>query len=53
MLSKEDHLKKNYNVNPDDDGYDPSEEYFKKKVETDHNETEEYFPQENIKPPHY
>ena len=40
-------------INPDNDGFDPSEEYFKKKVDTHENETEEYFPQETSKPPHY
>ena len=40
-------------INPDNDGYDPSEEYFKKKHDTYENETEEYFPQETSKPPHY
>ena len=38
-------------INPDNDGYDPSEEYFKKKG--DENETEEYFPEATSKPPHY
>ena len=38
-------------INPDNDGFDPSEEYFKKKSET--YENEEYFPQETSKPPHY
>ena len=37
----------------DNHGYDPSDEYFKKKGETYENETEEYFPQETSKPPHY
>ena len=40
-------------INPDDDGHDPSEEYFKKKEPTNDKETEEYFPIENSKPPHY
>ncbi len=40
-------------INPDDDGFDPSEEYFKKKVDTSDNESEEYFPPENSNPPHY
>ena len=39
--------------NPDNDGFDPSEEYFKKKGDKYENETEEYFPQETSKPPHY
>ena len=38
---------------PDNDCFDPSEEYFKKKDDTYENETEEYFPQETSKPPHY
>ena len=37
--------------NPDNDGFDPSEEYFKKKSDT--SENDEYFPQETSKPPHY
>ena len=41
------------NINPDDDGYDPSEEYFEKKGNTSDNETDVYFPQESSKPPHY
>ena len=40
------------NINPDDDAYDLSEEYFKKKVKYNI-ETEEYFPQETSNPPHY
>ena len=42
-------------INPDNDGYDPSEEYFKKKGDTyeTETETEEYFPKEPSKPPHY
>ena len=40
-------------INPDNDGVDPSEEYFKKKVDTYENDIEEYFPQETSKPPHY
>ena len=40
-------------INPDNDGYDPSEEYFKKKSDAYENETEEYFPEEASKPPHY
>ena len=38
--------------NPDNDGYDPSEEYFNKK-NGDTYENEEYFPQEPTKHPHY
>ena len=40
-------------INPDDEGYDISEEYFKKKTNTNDNETEVYFPQDTSKPPHY
>ena len=40
-------------LNPDNDGFDRSEEYFKKKVDGYDYETEEYFPQEISKPPHY
>ncbi len=40
-------------INPDDDSFDQSNEYFKKKDDTDENESEEYFPQETSKPPHY
>ena len=41
-------------INPDNDGYDPSEEYFKKKKgDTYEDENEEYFPIETSKPPHY
>ena len=36
--------------NPDNDGFDQSEEYFKKKGDKYENETEEYFPQETSKP---
>ena len=41
-------------INPDNDGYDPSEEYFNKKIDnTYENESDEYFPQETSTPPHY
>ena len=40
-------------INPDNDSFDPSEEYFDKKGDTYKNETEEYFPQETSNPPHY
>ena len=40
-------------INPDNDVYDQSEEYFKKKSDTFEDETEEYFPQKTSKPPHY
>ncbi len=39
--------------NSDNDGLDPSEEYFKRKYDTCDNESEEYFPQGTEKPPHY
>ena len=40
-------------INPDDDVFDPSEEYFNKKDTTHENESEDYFPQETLRPPHY
>ena len=40
-------------INPDNDSFDPSEEYFKRKDDSYENETEEYFPEETSKPPHY
>ena len=40
-------------INPDIDSFDQSEEYFKKKDQSYEKETEEYFPQETSKPPHY
>ena len=40
-------------INPDNDGFDSSEEYFRKKNDSYEDETEEYFPQETSKPPHY
>ena len=40
-------------INPKNDVYDEYEEYFKNKVDKYENESEEYFPQENSKPPHY
>ncbi len=43
----------NNKINPDNDCFDQSEDYFKKKSDTYENETEEYFPQESSKPPHY
>ena len=39
--------------NPDNDSFDPSEEYFKKKVNSYETETEEYFPLDTLNPPHY
>ena len=38
-------------IDPDNDSFDQSEEYFKKKDNS--SETEEYFPEETSKPPHY
>ena len=46
-------LDMNEKINQDDDSYDPSEEAFKKKGKTYENDTEEYFPLETSKPPHY
>ena len=43
----------NEKINPDNDGFDPTEEYFRKKYDLNENETDEYFPQETAKPPHY
>ena len=40
-------------INPDNDGWDSSEEYLKKKDDLYEIDTEEYFPQESSKPPHY
>ena len=40
-------------TNPDNDGYDPSEEYFRNKDDLYEKESEEYFPQETSLPPHY
>ena len=40
-------------INPDNDSFDPTEEYFRKKYDLNENETDEYFPQETEKPPHY
>ncbi len=39
--------------NLDNDIFDESEEYFKKKVDGHEYEAEEYFPQDTSKPPHY
>ena len=41
------------NINPDDEGCDPSDDYFRKKDNTIDKETEVYFPLETTKPPHY
>tara|TARA_B100000700_G_C14421657_1_gene568438 strand:- start:63 stop:197 length:135 start_codon:yes stop_codon:yes gene_type:complete len=40
-------------IDPNDDVFDPSEEYFKNKDDTYENESEEYFPFETTRPPHY
>ncbi len=40
-------------INHDNDGIDPSEEYFKRKDESEDQESEEYYPQEQSIPPHY
>ena len=40
-------------INPDNDSLDPSEEYFKNKVYSYETETEEFFPLDTSKPPHY
>ena len=53
MLSKENKYWMKEKFNPDDDGYDPSVEYFQKKGDENDNEVEEYFPKETSKPPHY
>ena len=49
----ENHYMKKEKINYDDDVFDISEEYFNSKGLTKNYETEEYFPQENSKPPHY
>ena len=40
-------------INHDNDGTDPSEEYFKRKHYPEDQESEEYYPQEQSLPPHY
>ena len=40
-------------MNPDNDGLDLSDEYFKKKYDKYENESDEYFPQGTEIPPHY
>ena len=40
-------------INQNEDIIDPSEEYFKDKDETAENDSEEYFPLETSRPPHY
>ena len=39
--------------NPNDDIFDPSEEYFNNKNDKYESEFEEYFPLEASRPPHY
>ena len=39
--------------NPNDDIFDPSEEHFKNKDYKYENESEEFFPEETLIPPHY
>ncbi len=43
----------NKKINPDNDGFDPSEEYFREKSDSYENEPVEYFPENTSKPPHY
>tara|TARA_Y100001968_G_scaffold250141_1_gene235139 strand:+ start:95 stop:229 length:135 start_codon:yes stop_codon:yes gene_type:complete len=40
-------------INPDNDSFDQTDEYFRKKDDSYENPTEEYFPEETSKPPHY
>ena len=40
-------------TNPDNDVNDPSEEYFKRKNDSENQESEEYYPPEESIPPHY
>lgn len=40
-------------INPDNDGTDPSEEYFKIKNYSEGQESEEYYPLDQSIPPHY
>ena len=40
-------------INTNNDGYDQSEEYFKRKNDSEDQESEEYYPQEQSIPPHY
>ena len=44
---------KKVKTNPNDDIFDPSEEYFNNKDDKYENESEEYFPLETSRPPHY
>ena len=43
----------NEKINPDNESFDSTEEYFRRKYNLNENETDEYFPQETAKPPHY
>ena len=40
-------------INPDNDSLDLSEEYFNKKYITLEHSSDEYFPEDGSKPPHY
>ena len=40
-------------INPDNDIFDPLEEYFKKENDSMENDSEVFFPEEESKPPHY
>ena len=40
-------------TNPDNERWNSNEEYFKEQDDLYEIETEEYFPQETSKPPHY
>ena len=40
-------------INPDNDGLDPSEEYFITKNDNNDEQDQPYFPVEESKPPHY
>ena len=40
-------------INPDNDGLDPSEEYFRTKNDNSDEQDQPYFPVEESKPPHY
>ena len=53
MLSIDKHSGIKDNINPDDEVYDPFDYYLGNTSHTNGSETEEYFPQENSKPPHY
>ena len=42
-----------FKFNPDNDGLDLSEEYFKEKDSSEDQESDEYYPQQHSIPPHY